>query len=167
VLTHLEKGHTRRDFEAVVERCREAGLTLVPTFVAFTPWTTLAGYCELLTALDSLELVEHVPPVQLMIRLLIPEGSRLLELEEIRSVTGPYSPSSLTYPWAHRDPAVDALQRSVEKIVGGQPGADRETVFGQIWEAAFTAARLTPPLRREQPRLSRAVIPYLNEPWYC
>ena len=28
--------------------CRDAGLTLVPTFVAFTPWTTLAGYCELL-----------------------------------------------------------------------------------------------------------------------
>ena len=48
VLAQLEKGHTRRDFEQVVERCRAAGLTLVPTFVAFTPWTTLAGYCELL-----------------------------------------------------------------------------------------------------------------------
>ena len=167
VLSRLEKGHTRRDFEEVVARCREAGLTLVPTFVAFTPWTTLAGYCELLTALDSLDLVEHVPPVQLMIRLLIPEGSRLLELEAIRSVTGPYSPSSLTYPWTHHDPAVDGLQRSVEGIVGRQLGADRETVFAQIWETAFAAAGLTPPLRRERPRLSRAAIPYLNEPWYC
>jgi hypothetical protein len=167
VLARLEKGHTRRDFEAVVRGCRDAGLTLAPTFVAFTPWTTLAGYCELLAAVDSLDLVEHVPPVQLMIRLLIPEGSRLLELEEIRSLTGPYSPSSLTYPWTHRDPAVDALQRSVEGIVGRQLGADRQTVFGQIWDAAFDAAGLTPPLRREQPRVSRAAIPYLNEPWYC
>ena len=167
VLAHLEKGHTRRDFEAVVEGCRDAGLTLVPTFVAFTPWTTPAGYCELLAALDSLDLVEHVPPVQLMIRLLIPEGSRLLELEEIRSVTGRYSPSSLTYPWTHRDPAVDALQRSVEGIVGRQLGADRRTVFADVWDVAFAAARLTPPLRREQPRISRAAIPYLNEPWYC
>jgi radical SAM superfamily enzyme YgiQ (UPF0313 family) len=167
VLSRLEKGHTRRDFEEVVAGCREAGLTLVPTFVAFTPWTTLAGYCELLTALDSLDLVEHVPPVQLMIRLLIPEGSRLLELEEIRSVTRPFSPGSLTYPWTHRDPAVDGLQRSVEGIVGRQLGADRQTVFGQICETAFAAARLPPPLRRERPRLSRAAIPYLNEPWYC
>jgi radical SAM superfamily enzyme YgiQ (UPF0313 family) len=167
VLAHLEKGHTRRDFEEVVERCRNAGLTLVPTFVAFTPWTTAAGYCELLTALDSLDLVEHVPPVQLMIRLLIPEGSRLLELEEIRTVIGPYSPASLTYPWTHRDPAVDALQRSIEGIVGRQLAADRQRVFGQIWDAAFAAARLTAPMRREPPRLSRAAIPYLNEPWYC
>ena len=167
VLAHLEKGHTRRDFEEVVERCRTAGLTLVPTFVAFTPWTTLAGYCELLAALDSLDLVEHVPPVQLMIRLLIPEGSRLLELEDIRGVIGKYSPASLIYPWTHRDPAVDALQRSVEAIVGSQLVADRQTVFGQIWDRAFAAAQLTPPLRREPPRLSRAAVPYLNEPWYC
>ena len=97
----------------------------MPTFVAFTPWTTLAGYCELLAALDALDLVEHVPPVQLMIRLLIPDGSRLLELDDIRAVIGSYSPASLTYPWQHRDPAVDALQRSVEAIVGRQLVADR------------------------------------------
>ena len=167
VLAHLEKGHTRRDFESVVERFRDAGLTLVPTFVPFTPWTTLAGYCELLTVIDSLDLVEHVAPVQLMIRLLIPEGSRLLELEEVRSVTGAYSPKSLTYPWTHRDPAVDALQRSVEAIVGRRLVADRQAVFGEVWETAFAAAKLTPPRRREQPLLSRAAIPYLNEPWYC
>ena len=134
VLAHLEKGHTRRDFEEVVARCRAVGLTLVPTFVAFTPWTTLAGYCELLAALASLDLIEHVPPVQLMIRLLIPDGSRLLELDDVRAVIGSYSPASLTYPWQHRDPAVDALQRSVEGIVGRQLVADRQTVFGQIWD---------------------------------
>jgi hypothetical protein len=166
VLAHLEKGHTRHDFEQVAERCRATGLTLVPTFVAFTPWTTLAGYCELLTVLESLDLIEHVAPVQLMIRLLIPEGSRLLELDDVRAVIGSYSPASLTYPWRHGDPAVDALHRSVEAIVGRQLVADRRTVFGQIWDAAFAAAQLTAP-RRDTPRLSRAAIPYLNEPWYC
>jgi len=128
--------------------------------------TTLAGYCELLAAIESLGLIEHVPPVQLMIRLLIPDGSRLLELEDIRGVIGKYSPASLTYPWTHRDPAVDALQRSIEGIVGRQLVADRQTVFGQIWDEAFAAAQLPPP-RRQTPRLSRAAIPYLNEPWYC
>ena len=134
--------------------------------MAFTPWTTLAGYCELLTALASLDLIDHVPPVQLMIRLLIPDGSRLLELDDVRAVIGSYSPASLTYPWQHRDPAVDALQRSVEGIVGRQLVADRQTVFGQIWDAAFAAAQLPAP-PRDAPRLSRSAIPYLNEPWYC
>ena len=167
VLRSLEKGHTRRDFERVVERCRAVGLTLIPTFVAFTPWTTMRGYCELLTAIDSLDLVAHVAPVQLMIRLLIPEGSRLLELDDIRRVIGGYSPATLTYPWTHPEPAVDALQRSIEAIVGRQVTADRETVFAAIRDVAFDAAQLTPPARRQTPLVSRAAIPYLNEPWYC
>ena len=50
VLAKLEKGHTRADFERAVALCREAGLTLAPTFVAFTPWTTLEAYCSLLQA---------------------------------------------------------------------------------------------------------------------
>ncbi len=41
VLAAVEKGHTRADFLEAVALCRAAGLTLVPTFVAFTPWTTL------------------------------------------------------------------------------------------------------------------------------
>ena len=167
ILRHHAKGHTRADFEHVVQQCRAVGLTLVPTFVAFTPWTTLQGYAGLLTAIDALGLVEYVAPVQLMIRLLIPEGSRLLELEDIRRVIGSYSPASLIYPWQHRVPEVDALQRSVERIVGSRLNADRETVFATVWDAAFAAAELAPPARRAAPLLSRAAIPYLNEPWYC
>ena len=34
VLARLDKGHTRADFERVVELCREARLPLAPTFVA-------------------------------------------------------------------------------------------------------------------------------------
>ena len=60
VLARLEKGHTRADFERVVARAREVSLTLAPTFVAFTPWTTLEGYCDLLGTIDRLGLVEHV-----------------------------------------------------------------------------------------------------------
>ena len=52
-------------------RCRAAGLTLSPTFVAFTPWTTLDGYAEFLDDVEALDLVEHVAPVQWTIRLLV------------------------------------------------------------------------------------------------
>jgi radical SAM superfamily enzyme YgiQ (UPF0313 family) len=78
VLQKLEKGHTRADFEEVVAAFDAVGLTLSPTFVAFTPWTTLEGYCELLQAIDRLGLVPAVAPIQYAIRLLIPQGSRML-----------------------------------------------------------------------------------------
>ena len=59
--------------------------------------------------------MENVAPIQLGIRLLIPEGSRMLELEEIRSAIGPFDPQSLVYPWKNADPRVDALS---EKSAG-------------------------------------------------
>ena len=48
ILDHLDKGHTRADFERAAGLVREAGIALAPTFVPFTPWTTLEGYVELL-----------------------------------------------------------------------------------------------------------------------
>ena len=47
VLARLAKGHTAADFEEAVALCREAGLAIAPTFVAFTPWTTVESYLEL------------------------------------------------------------------------------------------------------------------------
>ena len=98
--------------------CRETGLTLEPTFLPFTPWTTLAGYCELLQTIDRLGLVEQVAPIQLAIRLLITEGSRLLELDGIRSIVQRFDAGSLSYRWAHADPRVDALQADLMTRVG-------------------------------------------------
>ena len=107
VLAKLEKGHTRADFIAAAAACRDAGLTLVPTFVAFTPWTTIDGYIDLLNVVDGLGLAANVAPVQWSIRLLVTWASRLLELDDIKSSVGPFDAKTLTYPWKHRDPRVD------------------------------------------------------------
>ena len=120
VLQHLAKGHTRADFIRAVQLCRDAGITLSPTFVAFTPWTTLEGYEELLRTIDELSLAEQVAPIQLAIRLLITSGSPLLTLPDIQAVITEFDPASLTWPWRHRDPRVDALQRSVMQSVGAR-----------------------------------------------
>jgi radical SAM superfamily enzyme YgiQ (UPF0313 family) len=117
VLRHLRKGHTRADFVTAVRLCRESGIALSPTFVPFTPWTTLDGYDELLRTLDALGLTEQVAPIQLAIRLLITNGSPLLELPDIQAVITGFDPSSLTWPWRHPDPRVDALQQSVMRSV--------------------------------------------------
>ncbi|MFY9730079.1 MAG: CUAEP/CCAEP-tail radical SAM protein [Candidatus Acidiferrales bacterium] len=169
VLERLEKNHTRADFLRVVEMCREIGLALQPTFVPFTPWTTLEGYCELLEVLREEELVESIAPIQMAIRLLIPAGSRLLELDEIRRGVGDFDEAALVYPWKHSDPRVDRLCEQIQGIVhsGEQMKRRRAQIFERIEDAAFAVAGgcMT---RSALPALaSRAAVPYLNEPWYC
>ena len=165
VLALLDKGHTRRDFIEAAGLCRDAGLTLIPTFVAFHPWLSLDGYCDLLDTLETLDLIEHVAPIQLAIRLLIPEGSRLLELPEARALAGAFDPKTLTYRWAHADPRVDGLQRDVTAIVGVRLTSDRATIFDEISDLAHERAGLARPARHAPRR--RAAVPYLSEPWYC
>lgn len=173
VLGLLAKGHTRADFERAVEACRNAGLLLVPTFVAFTPWTTVAGYAELLGTIERLDLVTQVAPVQLALRLLIPKGSLLLDLPEVRDLVGPFDPSTLVYQWRHPTPAVDELQDEVMRLVGARPRADREGLFDEVCGAARhagggqAASLPSAALKARGPARVRATVPYLDEPWYC
>jgi len=165
VLARLRKGHTRADVERVVDTCRASGLTLAPTFLPFTPWTTAESYSALLRDIARLGLVEQVSPVQLAIRLLIPAGSSLLELEEIRRVIGPYDPDALAYPWRHPEPRVDALQQEIEAIVGSRTSAPRRETFARVWAAAH---RERPePVPDAPATVARAAVPFLTEPWYC
>jgi hypothetical protein len=157
VLARLEKGHTRAGFMAAASLCREAGLTLVPTFVAFTPWTTMSGYVDLLKVVSDLDLVNNVAPVQWGIRLLVTWQSRLLELDDIRAVIGPFDAKTLTYPWRHHDPRVDLLQQQVMSLVGVRANRSRENIFQEICDLARVNVLLP----------SRSAIPYMNEPWYC
>jgi radical SAM superfamily enzyme YgiQ (UPF0313 family) len=166
ILERLDKGHTRADVVAVVDSMRKAGLALAPTFVAFTPWTTVEGYLDLLETIDELALVESVSPIQLAIRLLLPEGSRLLELPEIRSLASSLDPAALVHPWRHPDTRVDDLQRRLQQLVGRSLHQPRAQIFDEARTMAYDAiGRL--PLPRQQPRAARATVPYLTEPWYC
>lgn len=169
VLRRLDKGHTRADFLKVHRIFRELGLVLQPTFVPFTPWTTLDGYLDLLHVLRENNLVENVAPIQLAIRLLVPAGSRLLDLEEVRHIVGPFDPSSLVYPWRNSDPRVDALGEEIEGTVATceKLKLSRRAIFARIWKAAHGAVGLDEKLAAEPVPVSRATIPYLNEPWYC
>ena len=81
ILVKLDKGHTRADFIRAADLFRRAGLALAPTFIPFTPWTTISDFCDLLDTIRELGLEENVAPVQWSLRLLIPASSRLLELD--------------------------------------------------------------------------------------
>jgi len=165
VLEKLRKGHTFDEFQEVVARSREVGLPLSPTFVAFTPWTTIGGYLRMLREIDRLGLVGAVAPIQYAIRLLVPQGSLLLELDDLRAVIDRFDGGTLTHVWRHPDPRVDALQGRLERLVGGKVNVPREAMFDHVWKLAHDAAGTAAPPRDLLP--SRATVPYLNEPWYC
>jgi radical SAM superfamily enzyme YgiQ (UPF0313 family) len=162
VLRYLRKGHTREDFVHAVALCRQADVRLSPTFVPFTPWTTAAGYVELIDQLAALGLEEDVAPIQLGIRLLVTADSALLELDEIRGGVEPFDPASLTWPWRHRDPAVDRLQTDVMRVVSSLKGAPRREVF----DAIEALARGSHP-RRSFSGGGDSMPPHLTEAWYC
>jgi radical SAM superfamily enzyme YgiQ (UPF0313 family) len=165
VLSMLDKGHTRDDFFEAVDLCRAARLTLIPTFVAFHPWLSLEDYCDLLDTIGRLDLIDHVAPVQLALRLLIPDGSRLLVVEELVRYLQGFDPKTLTYTWTHPDPRVDALQHDLAAIVGTRVTSDRRALFHHIQTLAHDwAGRCPPP---PPPDRGRPLVPYLDEPWYC
>ncbi len=166
ILRHLAKNHASRDFDRAVALTRAAGIALAPTFVAFTPWTTLPGYLALLARLVELQLVASVPPVQLTIRLLVPAGSHLLRIRGFADRLLTFDPGLLGYPWAHGDPRVDELQRNLQAYVAAAAAKNlsRRDVFAVLWRMAHEAAgRQTPVLAAEL----GAPIPHLSEPWYC
>jgi radical SAM superfamily enzyme YgiQ (UPF0313 family) len=165
VLSRLRKGHTRADFLAVVDLFRSLDMTLAPTFVAFHPWTSLASYCDMLDVIEHEQLVDHIAPIQLGIRLLIPQGSRMLELDDVRQVAGAFDPGTLTFRWTHRDPDVDRLHEEIVGEIGSRLTAQRRELFDAISSRAHDRAGLA--RAQGPPRAARATIPYLNEPWYC
>jgi radical SAM superfamily enzyme YgiQ (UPF0313 family) len=163
ILAIFDKGHSRKDFFELVELCNTVGLSLNPTFVTFTPWTTLQSYKELLMAIWDLGLVHNVSPVQYAIRLLIPSGSLLLDLPSVRALAGDFDDASLCHPWRHPDGRVDELHRAVFAAVQ-ENAEDRVDVFERVWALANQALG-TPSERRAAP--ARVTVPYLTEPWYC
>ncbi len=162
VLERLAKGHTRADFQEALGLMRSAGLAIAPTFIPFTPWTTPQSYREFLRALLELDLADQVAPIQLAIRLLIPEGSLLLDLPEVRGIIEPFDSRSLCYQW--RNPGMDTLCASIQETIkrDERRKAGRMETFRKIWDLAGTGEWPV-----DVPMVSRTTIPYLTEPWYC
>ena len=167
ILELLDKGHSREDFINALAFLRKIDINLAPTFVAFTPWTTLDIYLQLLEDIVTWQLVESVAPVQLSIRLLIPAGSYILKLENIDAIVGDFDAGILGHPWRNPDPRVDELQQQVQSWVtrAESEGLSRPDIFLEIWRLAHRqAGRSAPELNLEH---TGKAVPRLSENWYC
>jgi outer membrane murein-binding lipoprotein Lpp len=101
--------------------------------------------------------------------LLIPAGSRLLELEEIRGVIDDFDSSGLVYPWKHTDPRMDMLSADVQKLAndGDRLKRSRTDTFMLIWRAAKELAREKAVSDNFAPKRPARKVPHFTEPWYC
>ena len=177
VLNILDKGHTRADVEAVIDLTRSAGIALRPSLVPFTPWTSLDGYLDLLAFIEDHDLVDHLDPVQLVIRLLLPPGSLLLRHPEMRPYLGALDADRFTYEWRHPDARMDRLHADLSALVG-KAALDQE-------DPRLTFERIVARAERGTPRMDgggaeahllptrpptvhdKGRPPRLTEPWFC
>ena len=166
VLANLEKGHTRGDVSRALRIIRDAGIAFRPTWVAFTPWTTLEDYLEMFEFVEREGLIDHVDPVQFTLRLLVPPGSALLTRDAITPYLGPLDQAAFIHRWTHPDPRMDLLQREASRMVEAAAGEDAASTFYRLKALAFSTAGL--PLE-PAPALAagRWQPPRLTEAWFC
>jgi radical SAM superfamily enzyme YgiQ (UPF0313 family) len=169
ILKILDKGHSQEDFKQVAKITKDIGIPISPTFVPFTPWTTKQGFLCLLETIAELELIENVAPIQLAIRLLIPNKSFLLETSQIHTHLLGYDQEALSYRWRNKDKSVENLCLNVQKIVelGATNSLTRVEIFRTIYNITRKACGLEASPLPYQVRPSHAAIPSMSEPWFC
>ncbi len=170
VLEHLQKGHVRADFFEALHLVRGAGLSLRPSLVSFTPWTTLSDYIEVLDVVEREDLLDCIDPIQYAVRLLIPPGSLLLLSAAMKPYLGPLVRKDFTYSWKHPDPRMDKLCEDVTALVkeSVEAGEDPVLTFARIRELAESArAGREPDLQSAIPPPHASRPMRLTEPWFC
>ena len=168
VLARLDKGHTAADVAELVAVMDASGIVLHPTLVAFTPWTTLGDYIDVVEFFRAHGLVAYVPPVQLAIRLLVPPHSALLAEPDAATWAGPLDADAFTHRWTHPDPRMDALYEAVAARVeqADAAGEDPRATWDAVRALAYAAAERALP-DETMPPVFIPDPPRLNEHWFC
>jgi radical SAM superfamily enzyme YgiQ (UPF0313 family) len=172
ILARLDKGHTTEEAVLAIDLLREHGIETRPSFMPFTPWSTPADVLDILDFVVAHDLVANVDAVQYTIRLLVPEGSLLLEREDLREHLGAYDAERLSYPWRSADPAADRLQGRLSALVEQSMAAQEPIgpVFARVRAAVRDAAGKTRDGVREREAIKMGSTegrPRLTEPWFC
>lgn len=170
VLSHLAKQHSKDDVVRACQLMAEAGIPLRPSLLPFSPWETLESYLELLSFFEEQHLIEHLDPVHLSIRLLIPPGSALLATPEEKPWLGELDATAYTYRWQHPDPRMDMLHQEVAALVTRAQMVQQDPLitFFQVKALALQACGQQADPTSELERYGqRKVLPHLTESWFC
>jgi hypothetical protein len=163
-LAILDKNHTAADMSDAVALLRSSGIHVRPTWLPFFPWTSPRHVSGIVDFIDGHRLWAATDPVQLAIRLLIPEGS-LLECHPavVPHLTG-YQPESLTWSWEFEDPTTRQLHGELDSIAAAASdcGAEAGETLHRMRETIAEIAEVDmPPMPTSPP------TPRLSESWFC
>lgn len=160
ILRLLHKGHTVADATEAVRLLRRHGVSVRPTWLPFTPWTTARDLVDIVGFIDAHGL--DVDPVQLTVRLLVPDGSLLLEEPELMPYLDGRDPDGAGWRWRAADPEMDDLALRLATIVEEGVGRHPADVLIDLRREIFAAAgKEAPPVAPSAPG------PRLTEPWFC
>jgi len=163
----LDKGHTVADMRAAVALLRQHGIAVRPSWMPFTPWSSVACIADIFDFTLEQGLVAHTDAVQFSIRLLLPDGSLLLDHPALTPYLGEYDSARLSWTWTHPDAEVDALQRrlaAVAERLADRPAAE---VFAEMAREVYPAAGRQPPTDEQIAAATDPDAPGLTEPWFC
>jgi radical SAM superfamily enzyme YgiQ (UPF0313 family) len=168
ILERLDKGHTTAQAIETTELLRAHDIEVRPSFLPFTPWTTHQDLADIVAFVVDHDLIANVDPVQYSIRLLLPEGSLLLDHPDMKGYLESYDAERLTYTWRAADPTVDELQQRLARIVddgsGEASGSTFLRIYGEIIRAAGDRDGKPDELIMAGSVEGR---PRLTEPWFC
>jgi radical SAM superfamily enzyme YgiQ (UPF0313 family) len=166
ILEILDKGHTAAQSLAVVHHAQDVGLQIRPTWLPFTPWSDLSDVADIFSFIAAHDLIGATDPVQLSIRLLVPETSLLANHDAFLPHRRDYDQQTLSYRWQSPDPRMDELAHRLSEIAeeGGEPEGQ---AFSRMWAVTLEAAGQDPGLAHSIPQGATAGRPRLTEPWFC
>lgn len=170
VLTQLAKGHTADDVALAFDEMERVGIALRPSLLPFTPWETLESYIELLDFFETRHLIEHIDPVHLSIRLLVPPGSAHLDTPESQQWLLELDAAAYSYRWQHPDPRMDTLQQQVAALAekGNANTTDPTLTFFEIKaRAQAMLGQRFSVFRAFRQYGTRKILPHLTESWFC
>lgn len=168
ILAYLDKGHTRSDVETAIQITREAGVTLRPSLMPFTPWTSLHDVLDIFDFVDEHRLHDQIDPVQYSIRLLLPVGSSLLSSDEIQPYLSRFNEESWIYEWTHPVAEMEQLQKDVARCV--EENADRRDSFAtylEIRDLVYQYAGRSKNQAWMPTGEMKMYAPRLTEDWFC
>ena len=167
ILSILDKGHTAGEASAVIHATRRVGFEVRPTWLPFTPWTSLQDVADIFSFIVTHDLVDLTDPVQLSIRLLVPRGSLLAEHPAFLPHRGDYDTAMATYRWQSPDPRVDTLATELAELAEEGTRQPPGTTFARMWRATLEAMEGDPGPADSIPQGAIVGRPRLTEPWFC
>ena len=164
-LLELDKGHTAADESTSVEILRRAGIDVRPSWLPFTPWTTIDHIVDLFAFVADHDLVASIDPVQYGIRLLVPKGSLVADRLHEQGRLETYDPSALAFPWNAHSAILDELAVALA-MMAEKAAIDTEpnhVTFDNMRAAVHDAAGLAIAAPVSVPQ----VRPRMTEAWFC